>query len=67
MAFLGVAVREYPTSTVPALFRKPPYKKETGIPKGFNWLDMNTLTGADLENQYKKTHEKPGTQGGILG
>lgn len=48
-------------------YTKPPYKKETGIPKGFNWSDMNTLTGADLENQYKKTLEKLGRQGGILG
>ena len=48
-------------------YTKPPYKKETGIPKGYNWSDMNTLTGADLENQYKKTLEKLGEQGGILG
>lgn len=48
-------------------YTKPPYKKETGIPKGFSWSDMNTLTGSDLENQYKKTLEKLGEQGGILG
>ncbi len=48
-------------------YTKPPYKKETDIPKGYNWSDMNTLTGADLENQYKKTLEKLGEQGGILG
>ena len=48
-------------------YTKPPYKKETAIPKGYNWSDMNTLTGADLENQYKKTLEKLGEQGGILG
>ena len=48
-------------------YSKPPYKKQTGIPEGFGWADMNTLTGADLENQYKKTLEKLGEQGGILG
>lgn len=48
-------------------YTKPPYKKETGIPKGYGWSDMNTLTGSDLENQYKKTLEKLGEQGGILG
>ena len=48
-------------------YTKPPYKKETGIPKGFCWSDMNTLTGAELENQYKKTLETLGEQGGILG
>lgn len=48
-------------------YTKPPYKKETGIPKGFCWSDMNTLTGSELENQYKKTLETLGEQGGILG
>ena len=48
-------------------YSKPPYKKETGIPEGFGWSDMNTLTGAELENQYKATLEKLGEQGGILG
>ena len=48
-------------------YAKPPYKRETGIPEGYGWTDMNTLTGADLEEQYKKTLEKLGEQGGILG
>ena len=48
-------------------YTKPPYNKETGIPKGYAWSDMNTLTGLELENQYKKTLEKLGEQGGILG
>ena len=48
-------------------YAKPPYKKESGIPAGYTWQDMNTLTGADLEEQYKKTLEKLGEQGGILG
>ena len=48
-------------------YAKPPYRKQTGIPEGYSWTDMNTLTGADLEEQYKKTLEKLGEQGGILG
>lgn len=48
-------------------YSKPPYKRETGIPAGFAWADMNTLKGAELEEQYKATLEKLGEQGGILG
>lgn len=48
-------------------YAKPPYKKQTGIPEGFGWSDMNTLTGAELESKYKAILEKLGEQGGILG
>ena len=48
-------------------YSKPPYKKETGIPTGYAWSDMNTLKGAELEDQYKKTLERLGEQTGILG
>lgn len=48
-------------------YSKPPYKKETGIPAGYTWSDMNTLKGAELEEQYKSTLEELGKQGGILG
>ena len=48
-------------------YSKPPYKKETGIPIGYAWSDMNALKGAELEDQYKKTLEKLGEQTGILG
>ena len=48
-------------------YSKAPYKKETGIPIGYAWSDMNTLKGAELEEQYKKTLEKLGEQQGILG
>ena len=48
-------------------YSKPPYKKDSGIPAGFDWTDMNTLVGAELENQYKATLETLGEQGGILG
>ena len=48
-------------------YSHPPYKRQIGIPEGFAWADMNTLKGAELENQYKATLEKLGEQGGILG
>lgn len=48
-------------------YSKPPYNRNTGIPVGFTWTDMNTLAGAALENQYKKTLEILGECGGILG
>ena len=48
-------------------YSRPPYKKETGIPTGFGWQDMNTLRGAELEEQYKATLEKLGEQSGLLG
>ena len=48
-------------------YAKPPYNRETGIPAGYNWTDMNTLTGAELEDKYKDILEKLGEQGGILG
>lgn len=48
-------------------YAKPPYNRKTGIPAGYNWTDMNTLTGAELEDKYKDILEKLGEQGGILG
>lgn len=48
-------------------YSKPPYKKNTGIPEGYTWSDMNTLKGAELEEQYKKTLETLAKEGGILG
>ena len=48
-------------------YSKPPYKKITGIPAGYTWSDMNTLKGAELEEQYKKTLETLAQKGGILG
>lgn len=48
-------------------YSKPPYKRETGIPNGFTWADMNTLKGAELEEKYKAILEELGKQSGILG
>jgi type I restriction enzyme M protein len=48
-------------------YSKKPYEKETGIPKGYRWLDMNNLKGAELDKQYKETLKTLGNQTGILG
>ena len=48
-------------------YSKPPYKRETGIPAGCGWSDMNTLKGAELERKYKSILETLGEQGGTLG
>ena len=48
-------------------YSRPPYKRETCIPEGYTWADMNTLKGAELEEQYRATLEKLGEQGGTLG
>ena len=48
-------------------YSRPPYNRDTGIPKGFAWSDMNALKGAELEEQYKRTLETLATKGGILG
>lgn len=48
-------------------YSKPPYNRDTGIPKEYGWSDMNTLKGAELETKYKEILEKLGEQNGILG
>lgn len=48
-------------------YSKPPYQRETGIPTGCGWSDMNTLKGAELESKYKSILETLGEQGGTLG
>ena len=35
-------------------YSRPPYNRETGIPAGCGWADMNALTGAALEEKYKE-------------
>ena len=48
-------------------YSKPPYKKDTGIPAGYTWTDMNTLKGAELEEKYKSILEELAKKPGILG
>lgn len=48
-------------------YSRPPYNRETGIPAGCGWADMNALTGAALEEKYKEILDALGRQPGILG
>lgn len=48
-------------------YSRPPYNRDTGIPEGYKWKDLNTLKGAELEEQYKNTLETLGEKTGMLG
>jgi type I restriction enzyme M protein len=48
-------------------YSRPPYNRETGIPAGCGWADMNGLTGAALEEKYKEILDTLGKKTGILG
>lgn len=48
-------------------YAKLPYKRDVGVPAGYTWAEMNSLKGAELENQYKATLERLGEMPGILG
>lgn len=48
-------------------YSKPPYKRDTGIPDGCGWRNINALKGVELEEKYKSILETLGEQGGILG
>ena len=70
----GVSYGDYPEQLTYLIFlkmsdeyAKPPYNRETGIPAGDNWTDMNTLACSELEDRYRNILEKLGEQGGILG
>ena len=48
-------------------YSRPPYNRDTGIPEGYRWADLNQLKGAELEEQYKNTLETLGEKSGMLG
>ncbi|MDR0501831.1 MAG: type I restriction-modification system subunit M [Treponema sp.] len=48
-------------------YSKPPYKRDLGIPDKYTWEKLYLLSGAELENHYKKTLEALAKLGGILG
>ena len=48
-------------------YSRPPYNRDTGIPEGYKWKDLNTLKGAELEEQYKNTLETLGEKSDMLG
>jgi type I restriction enzyme M protein len=37
---------------------KPPFKKESPVPKGFSWPALLKLDGDDLETHYRHTLEE---------
>jgi type I restriction enzyme M protein len=46
---------------------KPPFNKQSPIPKGFGWAALLKLDGDDLEIHYRHTLEELGKRSGMLG
>ena len=48
-------------------YSKPPYSRDTHIPKKYNWESLRKKTGADLEGHYAELLRELGKQAGMLG
>jgi type I restriction enzyme M protein len=48
-------------------YSKPPYTRDTHIPKGFDWQSLRGKSGAELESHYVKLLDKLGREPGMLG
>ena len=48
-------------------YAKPPYKRDLGIPKGYNWPSLSGKTGAALDTHYIQLLLKLGKETGLLG
>lgn len=48
-------------------YSKPPYKRDTKIPKGYDWPSLRGKSGAELESHYVKLLDKLGKEPGMLG
>lgn len=46
---------------------KPPFKKASPVPKGFDWPSLLKVDGDDLETLYRHTLEELGKRPGMLG
>ncbi|MBN2109180.1 MAG: SAM-dependent DNA methyltransferase [Deltaproteobacteria bacterium] len=46
---------------------RPPFKKQSAVPKGFGWDVLVKLDGDDLETHYRHTLEELGKRPGMLG
>lgn len=46
---------------------KPPYNRESIVPKKFNWESLKKRDGDDLLNHYRHLLEELGTKSGMLG
>jgi len=70
----GVSYGDYLTQLTYLLFlkmadeySKPPYKRDIGIPKEYNWETLRTKTGAELEAHYITILNELGKKQGMLG
>ena len=48
-------------------YSKPPYNREIGIPKDFNWEILTSKRGSELETHYISTLRQLGKEKGMLG
>ncbi len=48
-------------------YSKPPHSRKLPIPKEYNWENLLSLNGAELENHYNKLLRNLGQEKGILG
>ena len=48
-------------------YSKPPYNRETNIPKEYNWESLSMKSGAELESHYTTLLRELGKTSGILG
>jgi type I restriction enzyme M protein len=48
-------------------YAKPPYNRDVGVPKKYNWASLRALKGAELEGHYIETLRELGTEKGMLG
>jgi len=46
---------------------KPPFKRQSPVPKGFGWDILVKIDGDDLETHYRHTLEELGKRSGMLG
>ena len=48
-------------------YSRPPYKRDVGIPKEYNWQSLKSKKGAELEVHYVNLLRELGTKKGMLG
>lgn len=48
-------------------YAQPPYKRDLGIPRGYDWQSLASKTGAELETHYIQLLLKLAKQKGLLG
>lgn len=48
-------------------YSKPPYRRNVGIPKEYNWQSLKSKKGAELEVHYVNLLRELGTKKGMLG